>query len=46
MSIQMLLLGLAFVCFIIGVIDYPPASSGRMAAMGLALVTLAQLIGK
>jgi len=45
MTAQLLLLGLAFVCFIAGVIDSPPVTSGRMIALGLALVTLAQLIG-
>ena len=45
MTAQLLLLGLAFVCFIAGVVDNPPISSGRMIALGLALVTLAQLIG-
>lgn len=45
MTVQMLLLGLAFVCFIVGVVDYPPVNSGRMIALGLALITLAQLIG-
>jgi hypothetical protein len=45
MTVQLLLLGLAFVCFIAGVIDNPPITSGRMIALGLALVTLAQLVG-
>jgi len=45
MTVQLLLLGLAFICFIAGVIDSPPVTSGRMIALGLALVTLAQLVG-
>ena len=39
-----LLLVMAFVVFIIGLADYPPASTVRCIALGLALVTLAQLI--
>ena len=35
---------IAFVVFLIGLLDYPPASAIRCVCLGLALVTLAQLI--
>lgn len=42
---HVLLLVMAFVVFIIGLLDWPPASTTRCIALGLALITLAQLIG-
>lgn len=41
-----LLYVIAFVCFIVGVIDHPRVSAVRCTALGLALVTLAQIIGR
>lgn len=46
MSAQFVLLGLAVICFLIGAIDHPPASSGRMISLGLMLLALAQLISR
>lgn len=43
MSASFILLLLAVVVFLLGVIDKPPASSTRMIALGLFLLTLAQL---
>lgn len=45
MNVQMLLLVMAFVAFIVGLADWPPVTTTRCIALGLALVTLAQLIG-
>jgi hypothetical protein len=45
MNPQMLLLVMAFVAFIVGLADYPPVTTTRCIALGLALLTLAQLIG-
>lgn len=41
---QLLLYVIAFVCFIAGVVDHPRVSANRCIALGLALVTLAQII--
>lgn len=46
MNAHALLLVMAFVVFIIGVIDWPPVSSNRCIALGLALLTLSQLVGR
>ena len=46
MNVSMLLLVIAFVAFIIALADWPPLTSSRMIALGLAMLTLAQLIGK
>lgn len=35
---------IAFAVFLIGLLDYPPANATRCICLGLALVTLAQLI--
>ena len=43
MNAQLLLLVIAFVCFIAGVVDHPRVSGVRCIALGLALVTLAQI---
>jgi hypothetical protein len=45
MNATMLLLVMAFVAFIAALADWPPLTSSRMIALGLALATLAQLIG-
>ena len=45
MNAHLLLLVMAFVCFIIALVDWPPVTSARMIALGLALLTLAELIG-
>jgi len=45
MNAHLLLLIMAFVVFIIGLLDYPPASTTRCISLGLALVTLAEIIG-
>lgn len=42
----MILMILALVSFLLGVIDYPPVSSTRCIALGLFLLTLAQVIGR
>jgi hypothetical protein len=42
--VTLLLLGLAFVCFVIGVIDHPRISGSPMIAAGLMLTALAQLV--
>lgn len=44
MNAQLLLYVLAFVCFIIGVIDHPRMSGVRRIALGLALVALSLII--
>jgi len=41
-----LLLVMAFVAFIVGLADWPPVSSQRCIALGLALLTLSQLVGR
>lgn len=46
MNPHLLLLVMAFVVFIIAMIDWPPVTSSRCIALGLALLTLAQLVGK
>lgn len=46
MAIGMILLWIAFVVFLIGLFDRPPVSTSRCIALGLALVTLATLIGR
>jgi hypothetical protein len=46
MNPSMLLLVMAFVAFIVGLADWPPVTATRCIALGLALLTLAQLIGK
>lgn len=40
-----ILLILAMVVFLVGVLDWPPASTTRCIALGLFLLTLAELIG-
>lgn len=45
MNPALLLYIIAFVCFLAGVIDHPRVSGVRCVALGLALVTLAQIIG-
>lgn len=45
MNAQLILTVLALICFFLGVIDYAPLNSNRMIAAGLALITLAQLVG-
>jgi len=35
----------ALVCFIVALIDRPPMTATRCVALGLALLTLAQLLG-
>lgn len=40
-----ILLILALVCFLVGVLEWPPLSSTRCISMGLFLLTLAELIG-
>ena len=45
MNIQAVLLIIALVSFLLALIDVPPVSSTRCIALGLALLTLAQLIG-
>lgn len=45
MNIQMLLLVMAFVAFIVGLADWAPLTSTRCVCLGLALLTLAQLVG-
>lgn len=42
---HMILLILALVCFLLAAIEWPPASSSRLIALGLFLLTLAELIG-
>ena len=44
MNAQLLLYVMAFVSFVIGLADYPPVTTVRCIALGLALVTLAQII--
>ena len=44
MNVQMLLLVMAFVSFIAGLADYHPMTATRCISLGLALLTLAQLI--
>lgn len=41
-----LLLIIAFVVFLVGLLDYPPVSATRCICLGLALVTLAEMIGR
>lgn len=45
MSPVLILYVIAFVAFIAGVIDHPRVSGVRCIALGLALVTLAQIVG-
>lgn len=45
MNAILLLYVLAFVVFIVGLLDYPPVSALRCPCLGLALLTLAKLIG-
>lgn len=45
-NVHALLYLIAFVCFIVGLLDWPPVSSTRCICLGLALVTLAQIIGR
>lgn len=45
MNAHILLLVMAFVAFIVALADWPPLTSNRMIALGLALLTLAELIG-
>lgn len=35
----------ALIVFLLGMIDYPPINSSRCICLGLALITLAQLVG-
>lgn len=42
---HLVLLIMAFVAFIVAVADWPPLNATRMIALGLALLTLAELIG-
>lgn len=44
MSPQLLLLVMAFVAFVVGMFDYPPVNATRCICLGLALITLAQII--
>lgn len=46
MNAQLLLYVIAFVVFLVGLLDYPPANATRCVCLGLALVTLAQVIGR
>lgn len=44
--ITTVLLVIAFVAFLIALIDWPQGTSARCVALGLALLTLAQLVVK
>jgi hypothetical protein len=46
MNIHAVLLIMAFVVFIVGLLDWPPVSTTRCIALGLALLTLAQMVGR
>ena len=46
MNSQLLLLVIAFVVFLIGLLDHPRVSATRCICLGLALVVLAQIIGR
>lgn len=41
-----LLLIIAFVVFLVGLLDWPPVSATRCICLGLALLTLAQMVGR
>lgn len=45
-SAYTILMVLALVAFLLGAFDYPPANSTRCIAIGLFLLTLAQIIGR
>jgi hypothetical protein len=45
MNPSTLLLIMAFVAFVVGLADYPPVTTTRCISLGLALITLAQLVG-
>lgn len=45
MGAKFILLVLAMVCFLAGVLDWPPVSATRCISLGLFLLTLAELIG-
>lgn len=45
MNVRFLLLVMAFVAFIVALADWPPLTCTRMIALGLALVTLSELVG-
>lgn len=45
MTALLILYALAFLAFVFGLADWPPLSATRCLCLGLALLTLAKLIG-
>lgn len=45
MNAHTLLYVIAFICFVVGVIDHPQVRGVRCIALGLAMLTLALIIG-